>query len=93
MLSRNYLILISLLLIILTISSCKSNLPAPPKIDFIYEIDLDTPACARYIVKSQDPLVIVYDKDLPIYDCNGYVGVTPTDSQNLFNWINDIQRK
>lgn len=78
---------------VVVFSGCKGDIPPPPEISYIYEVDLDTPACARFEVKSQDPLVIVYDQDLPITACNGYVGIPPKDSQNLFNWINDIQRK
>lgn len=71
--------------------SCADGLPKPPQIDYIYEVDIDTPACARFKVISQDPPVIKYDMDLPIESCNTMLAVDKKDGMAVKNFIEDAQ--
>lgn len=66
-------------------------MPKAPAISYIYEIDTDTPACAKYEVVSQHPVKVKYLEDLPLESCNGHMAVTNQDGLLIKNYIDDVQ--
>lgn len=81
----------SLLLILLFISSCKTDDPFPA--DFIYEYIPSTNECIEYKIISKNPLLVNDGRPISIEGCKpSIMGFNSEDAAEVFSWIRRQQK-